>query len=483
MASTPEPLVLADQKAVEARKLIAEGSFDPAIELLATALELRCMPALSRPGPHTHYSVLVLTRTPPFCSIGVHGDEHSDCAGAYAEYAKALLRKVQSEGDPFGSAGPKPEAKSAPASEGEAGPSSVTAEDAAAGDEAAGEGEGGGDDEEEGGDDDDAEEGEASDEADDLELAFQCFEVARLAYEEKPGEKLPLAEVLECLGEVHMENEHWTDAVSEFERSLSIKKGVLPAGDRQLAHLHFLMAQASVAHMDDLLRDPDADRGGDPADGSSSSAMTPEATAAAAATQRAQARSHYEACAEVFELRLQLLTQSAAPAAAAADAPADAAAAPSESDDLRELLAEVREKATELAGAPETASTAAAAAAAGAAAGTAAAAAASDGAAATTTSGFDAPRCGISAAGVTTVGFGAGASAGGGATTTVGFGGGAAAGKASAAPVQIIAGRKKAVLVPLSTNKSEGAAAAAPTKAAREAEPAEGAEAKKARLQ
>ena len=50
------------------------------------------------------------------------------------------------------------------------------------------------------------------------------------------------------------------------------------------------------------------------------------------------------------------------------------------------------------------------------------------------------------------------------------------------------ASRKKAVLVPLSTNKSEAAATAdaAPTKAAREAEPAEGAETaevKKARLQ
>ena len=53
MASTPEPLVLADQKAGEARELIAKGSYDPAIELLATALELRCMPALSCPGPHT----------------------------------------------------------------------------------------------------------------------------------------------------------------------------------------------------------------------------------------------------------------------------------------------------------------------------------------------------------------------------------------------------------------------------------------------
>ena len=417
----------------------------------------------------------------------MHGDGHNECAEAYVEYAKALLEKVQVESVPFGSAGPKPEAKSAPAGEGEAGPSSGTAEDAAAGDEATGEGEGGGDGEEGGGDgeegggdgeeggDDDAEEGEgeASDEADDLELAFQCFEVARLVYEKKPGAELPLAEVLESLGEVHMENEQWASAVSEFESALSIKTELLPAGDRQLAHLHFLMARASEAHKDDL------ERGGDPAEGSSSSAMTPEATKVAAAAQRDQARSHYEACAELLELRLQQLAQSAAPAADAA-----ARAARSESDELKELLVEVKEKAKELDAASETAATAAAAAA-GAAAGTAAAAAAaSDCRAASTTSGFDAPRCGISAAGVTTVGFGAGASAGGGATTTVGFGGSAAAGKASAAPVQIIAGRKKAVLVPLSTNRPEAAAAAAaPTKAAREAEPAEGAQAKKARLQ
>ena len=133
----------------------------------------------------------------------MHGEEDGNCAEAYVEYAKALLKKVQNEASPFGSAGPKPEAKPAPAGDGEAGPSSGTAEDAAAGAEATGEGEGGGD--EEGGDDDEEEgEGEASDEADDLELAFQCFEVARLAYEKKPGEKLRLAEVLECIGEVHI---------------------------------------------------------------------------------------------------------------------------------------------------------------------------------------------------------------------------------------------------------------------------------------
>ena len=64
MASTPEPPVLADQKAGEARELIAKGSYDPAIELLATALELRCLPALSCPCPHSPRVSSELTRTP-----------------------------------------------------------------------------------------------------------------------------------------------------------------------------------------------------------------------------------------------------------------------------------------------------------------------------------------------------------------------------------------------------------------------------------
>ena len=53
MASTPEPLVLADQKAGEARELIAKGSYAPAIELLATALELRCLPSLMPVPAHS----------------------------------------------------------------------------------------------------------------------------------------------------------------------------------------------------------------------------------------------------------------------------------------------------------------------------------------------------------------------------------------------------------------------------------------------
>ena len=54
MASGDDPLVLADEKAAEARELLAKELFDPAIELLATALELRCMPALRAQPAHSH---------------------------------------------------------------------------------------------------------------------------------------------------------------------------------------------------------------------------------------------------------------------------------------------------------------------------------------------------------------------------------------------------------------------------------------------
>ena len=91
--------------------------------------------------------------------IAAHGEHHLECAPAYVEYACALLRKAQAEGDPFGGKiGKDKEAKP----EGGAG-AQIDEDD---------------DDEEEG----DAEGGEES-EAEDLELAFQCFEVARLIYE------------------------------------------------------------------------------------------------------------------------------------------------------------------------------------------------------------------------------------------------------------------------------------------------------------
>ena len=115
--------------------------------------------------------------------IAAHGERGLECAPAYVEYARALLRKAQAEGDPLGGAIKKEE----DAPSGGPGPSAPADDD--------------GEDAEEG---DEEEEGES----DDLELSFQCFEVARLIYEEAgDSHAITLADVLESLGEVAMENE------------------------------------------------------------------------------------------------------------------------------------------------------------------------------------------------------------------------------------------------------------------------------------
>lgn len=96
------------------------------------------------------------------CRITEHGEHSIECAPTYVEYAKALLRKAQAEGDPFGGALSKDKAQD---------PAAGSSADAA--DEDAAEGEEG----------EEGEEGDESPESDDLELSFQCFEVARLIYE------------------------------------------------------------------------------------------------------------------------------------------------------------------------------------------------------------------------------------------------------------------------------------------------------------
>ena len=479
MSAAEEPLVEAERKSEEARALIAKNEYDPAIELFAASLELRCVAPCHR--AHRQNGAL-LARTPrqalhatiaqrpahPNAStataistefprrarrIGVHGDQHTECAPAYCEYAKALLRKVQAESSPFGSAGPKPEPKAT----GDAAAGSSSSEGAAAAATAAAPDEGEACDDDEGGAGEAAGEegegegeGEGEEEADDLELAFQCFEVARLAYE-KAGADGPLADVHEFLGEVHLENSHWEDAIAEFEASLGIKQRLLSSDDRQLATLHFMLANAAVAEMEDRAQG----KGDDPAapgEAGSSSAPTPEAAAAAEERLRAQARKHYEAAADVLERKLGTLT---------ADTDADEAA------DVREILAEMREKISEFsAAAPPLAR-------------------AGGGSEGVTTIGFGGASSSSGSAGVTTIGFGAASGADSGSSS------GFSAASSSALPVKCLgtvtttnaAGRKKAVLVPLSTNSSE---AAAPVSAKREAEtaaePAE-ADAKKAKVE
>ena len=94
------------------------------------------------------------------------GEHDITVAPLYVLYAKALLRKAQAESDPFGG-GLKEKGV-----EKDAGGSGAAAADDEDVEEGGEEGEGG-----------EGEEGEGGEEADDLELAYQCFEVGRVLYE------------------------------------------------------------------------------------------------------------------------------------------------------------------------------------------------------------------------------------------------------------------------------------------------------------
>ena len=306
-----------EEKLVEAQRLQCTGENEAAIEELATALEL---------------------------CIARHGEHHLVCAPVYVEYAKALLRKAQAEGNPFGTSvcGKKGEDPSSSSDAGAyPGDSGADAQHtAAAGDEGEDASDEGQETEEaqradggKGGEEsDDAEEaGDDEPEADDLELSFQCFEVARSIYE-KEGEQeaVALAEVLELLGEVQMENEMWQEAIGDFERSITIKARLLAPEDRQLAHLHYQIATSAVALMESVQQ-------GTGQLGPGPNSPSPQADAEAEAAHRAQARDHFAAAAEVLDLALKALLPSTNGQGKRSE----------EHMEVSELLAEVRAKVEE----------------------------------------------------------------------------------------------------------------------------------------
>jgi hypothetical protein len=110
--------------------------------------------------------------------ISKHHEKHIECAPSYLAYGRALLRKAQQADDPFGSklpreGGPrhaKPAGEDGAAEAGEKADAPAGAEQDEGSDDGA---------EGEDGEDEAGEEAEA----DDLELAFQCLEMARLIYE------------------------------------------------------------------------------------------------------------------------------------------------------------------------------------------------------------------------------------------------------------------------------------------------------------
>ena len=270
--------------------------------------------------------------------IAEHGENHLLAAPAYVEYARALLHKAQSEDDPLGGALKKDKeaggggggGASSGGSAGAGSSSDANAAEGANADEPADDAE---EDEEDEGGEADGEEGE---EADDLELAFQCFEVARLIYEKAGAEhEGSLADVLEGIGEVSMENEMWDDAIAELEKSLTIKRRIYGPDDRQVAHLHYQVATAAVAQVEkakhDLAQPPPPTPDAEP--------VTPESCAATIQRCQGIALLHYSKAAGVLESRLKSL--SGKENSGENDTPSGEAA------ELAELLAEVRERAEE----------------------------------------------------------------------------------------------------------------------------------------
>lgn len=355
----------------EASALPPQNEMDTKIEQLATALE---------------------------ACIEEHNEHHIKCAPAYMEYAKALLHKAQLESDPFGGAIKKEEASSAPAQESSTGCAATSSGDAAAEEAEPERGEG-----EEGEEGEDANAEDEEEAADDLELAFQCFEVVRLIYEKEGGHEAELSEVLECLGEVAMENEMWGEAIEDLKRSLATKTKLLGSAHRHVAHLHVQIAMSAVAMMEKARLPPSETA--DPAE-----VVPPEEEP----KYRAMAAENYGAAAAV--LSRCLATAKAAPAVGSSESenigttnspPQQASAmTAAEESDLSELLAEVRAKVEEISADPLPTT----------------------------------PAAKVDK-GVTTIGFGA-------PVTTIGFGAPSAS-AASALPVKnlgVVQGRKKAGL-------------------------------------
>jgi len=217
------PLVLPDTVdgcAARGRELLKGGKMDDAIACLSKALEL---------------------------SVTKHGPLAEQCAESYYAYASVLLEKAQSESDPFGDVVRKIEdpGEGDKDTEGEdcAEPAAKPAP-AAGGAGGSGAGLSGGDEES----DDEGEEG-AEAAVDDLQVAWECFETARLLFaktqETDPHARRRLADCLLGLADIRLENEDLEGAAADYSSALEILTSILEPHDRTLSHAHY---QLGVAH-------------------------------------------------------------------------------------------------------------------------------------------------------------------------------------------------------------------------------------------
>ncbi|KAI9339230.1 hypothetical protein BD770DRAFT_476761 [Pilaira anomala] len=94
----------------------------------------------------------------------------------------------------------------------------------------------------------DEEEGEetAADVDEDFETAWDILDIARVIFEKGDDKKtqLKLADVHLCLGDVSLETEKFNEALTDYEKAIEIKKGLLEEDNRELAEAHYKYALA-----------------------------------------------------------------------------------------------------------------------------------------------------------------------------------------------------------------------------------------------
>lgn len=88
------------------------------------------------------------------------------------------------------------------------------------------------------------EEGEEEEEESDMELAWKMLEIARVMYEDLGSAPLELADVLETVGELNMEQSQFDAAVKDYGSALALLEANLDATDRRLASALYSMSMA-----------------------------------------------------------------------------------------------------------------------------------------------------------------------------------------------------------------------------------------------
>jgi tetratricopeptide (TPR) repeat protein len=141
-----------------------------------------------------------------------HGELDPACAPIYFEYGNSLLLKAEDDADVFGDQMQKEE-----------------------GDEAEEAGQGGG-----------GSAGEPNSAAEDLEVAWEMLEVARVIYckQDSPECEGALAKVYGRLGDLSMETGNFQGSVDDYSKCLAVREKMLPKDNRDVAGVHSCLAMA-----------------------------------------------------------------------------------------------------------------------------------------------------------------------------------------------------------------------------------------------